>query len=115
MRTIGRTRRGITGLALCSLLLGSGCFGNFAMTRGVHHFNRNLHPNRWVQWGTFLGFNVIPIYEGAILIDAVIVNTVQFWTGQNPAGQVAEQQPPAGDATARAGERDASAQRDAGD
>lgn len=29
---------------------------------------------------------VIPVYEVAFAIDAVILNTVEFWTGDNPVG-----------------------------
>lgn len=78
---------------MASLLAGttlfSGCYGSFALTKKVHSWNGEVSPNKFVQWLVFLGLNVVPVYGVAVAVDALIVNTVEFWTGDNPAGGVA--------------------------
>ena len=62
----------------------AGCIGRFELTRKVYQFNREIDPNKWIQWLAFLVLNVVPIYGFAVLIDAVFANSVEFWTGDNP-------------------------------
>jgi hypothetical protein len=61
----------------------TGCYGSFNMTKKVHAWNGSL-GNKFVQEAVFLGLIIIPVYEVAALLDAVILNTVEFWTGSNP-------------------------------
>lgn len=56
------------------------CVGSFGLTRKVHGFVTSF-GNKWVNWLVFLVFVIIPIYGLAILADAVVVNSVEFWTG----------------------------------
>lgn len=67
----------------------SGCYGSFALTKKVHSWNGEVSENKFVQWFVFLGLNVVPVYAAAIFVDAIAVNTVEFWTGDNPVGGVA--------------------------
>ncbi|TFH29423.1 MAG: DUF3332 family protein [Myxococcales bacterium] len=60
------------------------CIGRFELTRKVYQFNREVDPNKWIQWLAFLVLNVVPVYGFAVLIDAVFANSVEFWTGDNP-------------------------------
>lgn len=62
----------------------AGCIGRFELTRKVYQFNREVDPNKWIQWLAFLVLNVIPVYGFAVMIDAVFANSVEFWTGENP-------------------------------
>jgi hypothetical protein len=65
-------------------LLASSCIGRFELTRKVYQFNREVDPNKWIQWLAFLVLNVVPVYGFAVIIDAVFANSVEFWTGENP-------------------------------
>lgn len=62
----------------------AGCIGRFALTQKVYEFNREVDSNKWIQWLAFLVLNVVPVYPFAVLIDGVFVNSVEFWTGDNP-------------------------------
>lgn len=62
----------------------SSCIGRFELTRKVYQFNREVDPNKWIQWLAFLVLNFVPVYGFAVLIDAVFANSVEFWTGDNP-------------------------------
>ncbi|MFQ5698331.1 MAG: DUF3332 family protein [Myxococcota bacterium] len=60
------------------------CFGEFRLTKKVYEFNRTISPDKWVRWFAFLIMNFVPVYGLAAGIDAVVANSIEFWTGQNP-------------------------------
>lgn len=64
----------------------SGCFGKFALTRAIWEFNKNVSPNKFIQWLVFLVLVVVPVYGIGTLVDAVVINSIEFWTGSNPVG-----------------------------
>tara|TARA_R110002073_G_scaffold320759_6_gene496490 strand:+ start:130 stop:591 length:462 start_codon:yes stop_codon:yes gene_type:complete len=78
----------IAGL-LAGTTLFSGCYGSFALTKKVHSWNGEVSENKFVQWLVFLGLNVVQVYSIAIAVDALVANTIEFWTGDNPAAGVA--------------------------
>ena len=86
-------RRLASQALIASLLAGStlfsACYGSFALTKKVHDWNGDVSPNKFVQWFVFLGLNVIPVYGIAVAVDALLVNTIEFWTDDNPVGNVA--------------------------
>jgi len=65
----------------------TGCFGTFQLTRKVYQFNRQISPDKWIQELAFLVMVILPVYGFATLFDAVLFNSVEFWTGQNPVLQ----------------------------
>ena len=80
-------RRTIAACVLAGFLplATGGCFGSFQLTKKVYRFNKQVSPNKWVQELMFLVLLVAPVYEFATLIDGLIVNSIEFWTGRNPA------------------------------
>jgi hypothetical protein len=62
----------------------AGCFGQFQVTRKIYAFNKEVSPDKWVRWLTFVVLNFIPVYGFGVLVDAVIANSIEFWTGKNP-------------------------------
>ncbi|MDX2191301.1 MAG: DUF3332 family protein [Bacteroidota bacterium] len=75
-------------LTLFSLQLLTSCFGKFPLTRKVYEFNAGLMGNdltgRLVRTLIFWVLNIIPVYSIASLIDLIILNLIEFWTGTNP-------------------------------
>jgi hypothetical protein len=83
----GRRLRRAIAIALVAAFLPvatTGCFGNFELTRKVWHFNKRIDPDKWIREVVFVILVVIPIYPAATLLDAVIFNSFEFWTGRNP-------------------------------
>jgi hypothetical protein len=66
----------------CVLLLSS-CIGSFTLTNKVLAWNKTA-GNKFVNEAVFVCFNIIPVYSVAIFADAVVLNTIEFWTGSNP-------------------------------
>lgn len=73
-------------LSLSALAAGvgsSGCFGGFALTKKLYGFNSDI-SGKWVRWLVFLLFFLVGVYAVASLIDALVLNSVEFWTGKRP-------------------------------
>ncbi|NVJ21746.1 MULTISPECIES: DUF3332 domain-containing protein [Myxococcus] len=62
----------------------TGCFGSFKLTQKIWQFNKNISGQKFVQWLMFLVLVIIPVYEIGTLIDALIINSIEFWSGNNP-------------------------------
>lgn len=70
----------------------TGCMGKFALTGNLYDWNKKVDGNRWVQEGVFLGLAVIlPVYGLTLLVDGIVLNSVEWWTGSNPVAQAGEQ------------------------
>ena len=76
----GTTRFG--ALMAAALLLG-GCYGPFHLTRRVHTWNGQV-GDKWINELVFLLLGFIPVYSVSIWADALIFNSIEFWTGDNP-------------------------------
>lgn len=63
-----------------------GCFGSFRLTNTVYEFNRDLSDSIVVQEVVFLLFIIVPVYEISTFVDAVVLNTIEALTGDNPIG-----------------------------
>ncbi|HEY0840447.1 MAG TPA: DUF3332 family protein [Vulgatibacter sp.] len=68
-------------LLLAASLFATSCFGTFRLTREVWKFNRDV-GGRWVQEIVFVALLIIPVYEVVVLVDAIVFNTSDFWTGR---------------------------------
>lgn len=73
----------LSGLVLVMSLVISGCYGPFNLTRQVHHFNGQA-GDKYVNELIFISFAILPVYTGAAFLDAVLFNSIEFWTGRNP-------------------------------
>jgi hypothetical protein len=70
----------------------SGCFGSFALTRNIYGLNERISDNKFVRWLVFLGFTIIPVYGVGTLVDVLVFNTLEFWTGSNPLANAGTQE-----------------------
>lgn len=79
------------GVALVAIaLFTSGCYGPFLLTRKVHQWNGEVSDNKWIVETVFIVCAWLPVYGIATLADAIIFNSVEFWTGNNPLQTSAE-------------------------
>lgn len=76
---------------LCGSLLLSSCIGSFNLTKRVLTWNRSISNEKFVNELVFIALNIVPVYPVAVMADALVLNSVEFWTGENPmAAQVGE-------------------------
>ncbi len=78
-----RWRRATAALALACFLPLTACFGSFSLVKKVYSFNADISSDPWVREGVFLLLNApfIPVYALASAVDALFLNSVEFWTG----------------------------------
>lgn len=72
-----------TALLLAGSLTMSSCIGSFRLTNKVLAWNQTL-DNKFVNELVFLALNIVPVYPVSLLIDGVVINSIEFWTGENP-------------------------------
>lgn len=61
----------------------TGCYGKFQLTRKVYEINSQV-KDKFLRSATTWAFIIIPVYGVAALLDFVLFNTMEFWTGKNP-------------------------------
>lgn len=60
------------------------CIGSFALFNGLNGWVRGL-SNKWINWLVFLVLWILlPVYGIALLVDVLVINSIEFWTGSNP-------------------------------
>lgn len=77
-----RTRRFGIGVLTLSLLA-AGCYGPFNLTRRLYQWNRQV-GTKWEQEFMFILLAWTPVYGITVLGDAIVFNSMEFWTGKNP-------------------------------
>jgi hypothetical protein len=77
-------KRLVTSLLVIVFLV-AGCTGSFMLTKKVYNFHRD--QTKWMDEVIFLGAVILPVYGLASLCDAVVFNSIEFWTGENPVAQ----------------------------
>ncbi|HNX01025.1 MAG TPA: DUF3332 domain-containing protein [Candidatus Cloacimonadota bacterium] len=60
------------------------CMGNFTLTKGLYKWNEKATDNKYINNVIFWILGFLPVYEAAVFIDVVVLNTIEFWTGKNP-------------------------------
>ncbi len=74
---------------VCVLIIGVmlamsfGCYGSFNLVKKVYKFNGEV-GGKWTNEVVFLVMNIVPVYGVSAFVDAVILNSIEFWTGSNP-------------------------------
>jgi len=80
-----RVLRAVKFSLLALFLIGSpGCLGRFAMTTAVREFNLEITDDKWGREIAFVGLYIIPAYPFATIADLLVVNSIEFWSEENP-------------------------------
>ncbi|MGE3154275.1 MAG: DUF3332 family protein [Nitrospiraceae bacterium] len=90
MKLFGPNRSIVTGLVLTALLATtSACYGPFNLTQSVYKWNGDVKGSgevgvKWMKEVIFLALVIVPVYPLSTLADALVFNSIEFWTGHNP-------------------------------
>lgn len=77
-------RTAATVIVLVFSLGSAGCMGNFVAHTKLAAWNQKATGEKWLNELIFIGLIVVPVYEVVWLADALVFNSVEFWTGKNP-------------------------------
>ena len=72
----------LVAVLLSMSLMLSSCIGSFNLTNKVKDWNEGL-GNKFVNELVFIGMHIIPVYELTILADILVLNSIEFWTGNS--------------------------------
>lgn len=69
--------------------LAAGCYGPFNLTKTIYNWNGQVQgagqvEAKWMREGIFVALVLIPVYPISVVADALVFNSIEFWTGQNP-------------------------------
>lgn len=74
-------------VALVCALMGSAllpsCIGSFTLTNKLLAWNKQI-SNKFVNELVFFAFWILPVYEVSGLADILVLNSIEFWSGDNP-------------------------------
>ena len=70
-------------LALAGSMVSTSCIGSFALFNKVKAWNQQV-GNKFVNELVFLAFWIVPVYEVSGLADILVINSIEFWSGNNP-------------------------------
>lgn len=70
------------------MMLMTSCIGSFGLFNKVANWNRAATNNKWLNELIFLCLHIVPVYEVAYFVDAVLFNSIEFWTGSSPIANV---------------------------
>lgn len=73
--------------AILAMVMGmvslQGCYGKMALTRKVYQVNGQVGDKFLRSLVTWV-FIIVPVYGISALVDFVVFNTIEFWSGHNP-------------------------------
>ena len=78
-----------TALLLTATIVLSSCIGSFRLTNNIKDWNEGL-GNKFVIELVFIALHIVPVYEIAMLVDGVVLNSIEFWTGNNLVAEPGE-------------------------
>lgn len=78
-----------TALLLTATIVLSSCIGSFRLTNNIKDWNEGL-GNKFVNELVFIALHIVPVYEIAMLVDGVVLNSIEFWTGNNLVAEPGE-------------------------
>lgn len=68
-----------------------GCTGSFKLSNKLYDYHRS--QEKWVDETIFLVCIIVPVYGVTLFVDGVVLNSIEFWTGNNPVAKNGQQKP----------------------
>ena len=69
--------------ALAASMMLPSCIGSFTLTNKLLNWNNTL-GSKFLNELVFFAFWFVPVYEVAVFADVVVLNSIEFWSGDNP-------------------------------
>lgn len=68
---------------LMGTMLTTSCIGSFTLTNKLLAWNKQI-SNKFVNELVFIAFWILPVYEVSAVADVLVLNSIEFWSGENP-------------------------------
>ncbi len=70
-------------LTIAGSLMMTSCIGSFRLTHKVLEWNDQI-GGKFVNELVFIAFWILPVYELSAMADILVINSIEFWSGNNP-------------------------------
>lgn len=70
-------------IAAAAVLPLQSCIGSFGLTHKVLSWNNQV-GSKFANELVFFAFWILPVYEVTALADLLVLNSIEFWSGNNP-------------------------------
>lgn len=77
----------LVATTIASSVLFSSCIGSFNLTNKLLDWNRNI-DSKFVNELVFVAFCIVPVYLISGIADIFVLNSIEFWSGDNPVADV---------------------------
>lgn len=74
---------GVLCATLASSMMLSSCIGSFSLSNKLLGWNKNV-GDKFTNEVVFFLFWILPAYEVTILADLLVLNSIEFWSGNQP-------------------------------
>lgn len=74
---------------ICGSFLFSSCIGSFGLHSKLVSWNQSI-GTKFVNELVYLACNIIPVYAVCYLADALVINSIEFWSGSNPLASIGD-------------------------
>lgn len=74
---------------ICGSFIFSSCIGSFGLHSKLVSWNQGI-STKFVNELVFLAFNIIPVYGVCYMADALVINSIEFWSGSNPIASIGD-------------------------
>ena len=64
----------------------SSCIGSFSLSNKLLSWNQSI-GSKFVNELVFFAFWTVPVYVVSLLADTLVLNSIEFWSGDNPVAQ----------------------------
>ena len=71
----------LSALLLAATIMFSSCIGSFQLTNKVFKLNNTI-GSKWVNELVFAACCILPVYEITLFVDAIVLNSIEFWSGK---------------------------------
>lgn len=79
----------ILAFMLSGSVLFTSCIGSFGLFNRMKDWNHTI-DNKFVNELVFVALHIVPVYEIAYIADLLVINSIEFWSGNNPVADVGE-------------------------
>ena len=74
---------------LSGTILFSSCIGSFSLFNKLLDWNHNI-GDKFVNELVFVALTIVPVYAVAGVADLLVINSIEFWSGDNPVASVGD-------------------------
>ncbi|MDR1720169.1 MAG: DUF3332 domain-containing protein [Dysgonamonadaceae bacterium] len=73
-------------IMLSACVLFSSCLGSFSLFNRLLSWNRTI-DDKFINELIFIALWIVPVYQIAMLADLVVLNSLEFWSDENPLAE----------------------------